>query len=81
LNGTRSSGNISLNWSAVAGATSYQVFRSTSSSGPFNLLTTVSVTSASDTIPPNRTYRYIVVALDSCGGSGAQSNIRSFTRP
>jgi hypothetical protein len=63
----------------VAGATSYQVYKSTSAGGSFSLFTTVAGTSASDTIPNNRTYRYYVVAVNACG-TGPQSNIVTITR-
>ena len=79
LNGSRSGSNVNLSWSAVAGATSYQVYKSTSAGGSFSLFTTVAGTSASDTIPNNRTYRYYVVAVNACG-TGPQSNIVTITR-
>ena len=79
LSGSRSGSNVNLSWSAVAGATSYEVYKSTSASGSFSLFTTVAGTSTSDTIPNGRTYRYYVVAVNVCG-TGPQSNIVTITR-
>src|SRR6185503_7369095 len=51
LTATAVPGNtVNLNWSAVSGATSYSIYRATSSSGPFApIVTLVAGTSYSDT--------------------------------
>jgi hypothetical protein len=80
LNGSRSGGNVNLSWSAVSGATSYEVFRSTSSSGSLSSWRTVSGTSTTDSIPNSRTYRYQVRAVNGCGQTGPLSNMVTITR-
>jgi hypothetical protein len=80
LSGTRTGSNVNLSWNAVANATSYQVYRSSSATGPFSSLTTTATTSAGDSIPNTSTYRYYVIAMNSCGQSSAQSNTVTITR-
>jgi fibronectin type 3 domain-containing protein len=68
---TQSSSSILLTWNAVAGATSYNVFRSTNAAGPFTTSAGVVTTpSFTDTgLSSNRTYYYAV----SASGSGYTS--------
>lgn len=61
---------IQLNWSAVSGATSYQVFRATSSTGARTHIATPSSAAHTDTsITPGATYWYWVKACNSAGCS------------
>jgi probable HAF family extracellular repeat protein len=69
---TESSGNavVSLSWVPSFGAASYNVKRSTSSSGPFTTVATVTGTSFTDTGVANCTlYSYAISAVNSAGES------------
>jgi fibronectin type 3 domain-containing protein len=68
-----SAGNaqVSLTWSATAGATSYHVKRSTTSGGPYTQVSAPSGTNSTDTgLANSTTYFYVVSALNSAGESG-----------
>ncbi len=80
---TRSGSTVTLNWTAVPGATSYKVYRSSSSSGPFSPVATgVTGTSTTDGGFSSGTTRwYYITAVNSCGQEGPASNTRSITRP
>jgi fibronectin type 3 domain-containing protein len=71
---------VSLNWNAVAGATGYNIKRSTTAGGPYSAIATgVSGTLYADTTVTNgTTYYYIVTALSGTGESG-NSNQASAT--
>ena len=59
---------ITLSWSASAGASAYQIKRSLTSTGPFTLLATLSVTTFTDTdIANDITYYYVISAVNSVG--------------
>jgi fibronectin type 3 domain-containing protein len=61
---------ISLSWSASAGASSYDVKRSTTSGGPYTQIATASTNSYSDTgLTNGTTYYYVVSAANSAGQS------------
>jgi fibronectin type 3 domain-containing protein len=76
-----SSAGIDISWKAVAHAQTYQVCRSQSSSGPFQILSTVSgVTfrdSSSDVVGVNlsRDFFYKVTAVSAYGVTGPDSNV------
>ena len=62
---TASSSEASLNWSAAAGATSYDVYRSLVTGGGYTLLANVAGTSYSDTgLNVATNYYYVVVGRD-----------------
>ncbi len=66
LTATASSGQITLTWNSVAGATSYQVSRSTGSGGPYSALATAKTNSYTDTgLPGDSTYYYVVRSVNS----------------
>ena len=66
-------GVVSLTWSTVPGANSYNLRRSPSTNGPFTLITSTSSTSYNDTTVINgSTYYYIVSAVNP-GGEGSNS--------
>lgn len=68
---------ISLNWiqSPTAGITQNKIYRSTTSSGTYALLTTVpAATSYSDSVPSGTTYYYVVTAVSSSGESAASNS-------
>lgn len=66
-------GDITLTWKAIAGATSYQVYRSTNNITGVHSLTpiaTVTQTTYQDTGLGNGTYYYVIVAVNGTGDSG-----------
>ena len=74
-----SASQINLSWTAVSGATGYNVYRSTTSGGPYTLVGSTAGTSFSNTgLSCNTTYFYVVRATNSCGESG-NSNQASAT--
>ncbi|MDQ7093885.1 cell wall-binding repeat-containing protein [Desulfosporosinus sp. PR] len=76
---TVSSGQINLSWDSVDGATSYYIYGSTSSSGTYTHLATVTTTSYANTgLWADTTYYYKVQAVNS-SGSGPYSPIASAT--
>ena len=65
---TVSSGQVGLSWSSVSGATEYQVWRSTTSGGPYTTIATVTGTSHTDsTVTSGTTYFYRVAAVIASG--------------
>jgi fibronectin type 3 domain-containing protein len=79
---TASPGNaqVTLNWNASSGATSYNVKRSTTSGGPYTTIATgVTATSFTNTgLTNGTTYFFVVSAVNSAGQSG-NSNQASAT--
>ena len=70
LTATAGNGQVSLTWNASAGATSYNVKRSTASGGPYTTISSPTTTSYSDTSVTNGTpYYYVVSAVNSAGES------------
>jgi len=77
INLTTTSGDrtVSLSWTGSVGATSYNVKRSTSSSGPFAVLANVATTAFTDTSVVDCTiYTYVVSAVNSAGESPNSSS-------
>jgi subtilisin-like proprotein convertase family protein len=70
-----SSSQINVSWTASAGATSYNVLRSTTNGGPYSLAGTSATTSFSDTgLTCNTAYYYVVQAVGACtSGNSAQA--------
>ncbi|SPF43275.1 putative Tripeptidyl-peptidase I [Candidatus Desulfosporosinus infrequens] len=65
---------VNMTWSAVSGANSYKVYRSTSSTGSYTQIANPTTTSFSDTgLTQNTTYYYKVSAVGT-SGEGLQSN-------
>ncbi|WP_166542003.1 lytic polysaccharide monooxygenase [Paenibacillus lutrae] len=62
--------SVSLNWSAVAGASSYQVFRNNVAVG-----TTSSTSFTSTGLSSGTTYSFTVAAIDSSGKASAASSV------
>jgi subtilisin-like proprotein convertase family protein len=71
-----SASQINVAWTASAGATSYNILRSTTSGGPYTQVGTSATTSFPDTgLACNTTYYYVVQAVGSCAsGSSAQAS-------
>ncbi|MDR3539367.1 MAG: cell wall-binding repeat-containing protein, partial [Desulfosporosinus sp.] len=65
-----SSSQINLTWDAISGATSYYIFRATSSAGTYANIVAVTTTGYVDTVlPSGTTYYYKVQAVNSAGTS------------
>jgi len=66
---------INVSWTASAGATSYNILRSTTSGGPYSLAGTSATTSFSDPgLTCNTAYYYVVQAVGACtSGNSAQA--------
>jgi len=63
---------INVSWTASAGATSYNVLRSTTSGGPYTQVGTSATTSFSDTgLTCNTTYYYVVQAVGACASANS----------
>jgi len=74
VTGTAGNGQVALNWTAVSGATSYNVKRSTVSGGPYTTVTNLTGTSYVDNAVTNSTtYYYVVSALNTFGEGGNSS--------
>ncbi|MGC4000267.1 MAG: alpha-amylase family glycosyl hydrolase [Anaeromyxobacter sp.] len=77
-----SSSQINLSWAASAGATSYTVYRSSSSAGTFTSLGSTTGTSYSNTgLAASSTWFYYVVATNSAGSSGPSPEVSATTLP
>jgi len=70
---------VTLNWSAVPGATGYNVEVATTSGGPYTYLTTVSSLTYTDTGNANNTKYYYVITANNSGGTSANSTEVSAT--
>jgi fibronectin type 3 domain-containing protein len=86
LSATPGSASVALVWNASSGATSYNVYRGTSSGGETLLASGVTSTSYTDNSAANGTkYYYIVKAVDSAGTSGPSNEVsatpQSSTQP
>jgi fibronectin type 3 domain-containing protein len=70
---------VTVNWSPVAGASTYSVLRSTASGGPYTVAASgVSGTSFTDTGLTNDTkYYYVVSATNGCGPSGNSAEVNA----
>jgi hypothetical protein len=66
-------GQVSLAWSSVGGATSYNVKRSPSDGGPYTTISSASGTNYMDTAVINGTTYYYVVSAVGAGGEGPNS--------
>ena len=80
---TAGSNQVALSWSAVSGASSYIVKRSTSSNGPFvNLAVGLTGTSFTDTTAVNgTTYYYQIVAANALGEGIATTTLVATPQP
>jgi hypothetical protein len=80
LSATAGDTQVSLSWSAAAGATSYNVKRATTTGGPYATIATGITTTAytSTGLANGTTYHYVISALNAVGESG-NSNQASAT--
>lgn len=74
LTATASSGQVGLNWSATTGATSYNVYRGTTSGSLSLLAGSVASAAYLDTTVTNGTTYYYAVSAVNSGGESAQSS-------
>jgi hypothetical protein len=74
-------GQVTLTWSAVSGAVSYNLKRATSSGGPYATIVNTTSTSYTDTSVINGTTYYYVVSAVGAGGEGFNSSEVSATPP
>jgi len=75
-----SASQINLSWSAVSGATSYTILRSTTSGGPYSSVGTSATTSFSNTgLSCNTTYYYVVTASNGSCSSGNSAQAQATT--
>ncbi len=76
LTATAGNGQVSLSWSASAGATSYNVKRGTVSGGPYDVIGSATTTTYTDNTAANgTTYFYVVSAVNSAGESGNSTEV------
>jgi fibronectin type 3 domain-containing protein/DNA-binding beta-propeller fold protein YncE len=82
LAATTSFGQVTLTWSASAGAASYNIERSLTSGGPYTTIANnVTATSYTDTGLVNGTKYYYVVSAVNAGGTSANSSEINSTVP
>lgn len=75
-------GEVSLSWGAVAGATGYAVLRSLSPGGPYTEVASISSTTFTDLgVSPGTTYYYVVQAGDAQTTSPSSSEASASTDP
>jgi fibronectin type 3 domain-containing protein len=74
LTATAGIAQVTLNWTAVTGATSYNVQRSTTSGGPYTTVGTPTTNSFTNTGLTNGTTYYYVVAAVNSAGTGPNSS-------
>ena len=75
---TPGNAQVSLSWSASAGATSYHVKRATVSGGPYTQVAAPTATNYVDTSATNGTkYFYVVSAVDSAGESANSAEVNA----
>ncbi|HEV7573012.1 MAG TPA: DNA/RNA non-specific endonuclease [Thermoanaerobaculia bacterium] len=74
VNATAGNGHVALTWSAVGGATSYNVKRSTTSGSGYATIASPATTSYDDTSAANGTTYYYVISAVNSGVEGANSS-------
>lgn len=80
LTATGGSGQVSLSWNTVTGATYYGVLRGSGPSGPFALIAKPAGTTYTDTgLQSTTTYYYEVEAVNSAGASSPSSYVSATT--
>jgi glucuronoarabinoxylan endo-1,4-beta-xylanase len=78
LTATAGNAQVSMTWNASAGATSYNVKRSTTSGGPYTTIGSPTTASYTDTgVTNGTTYYYVVSAVNSAGESGNSAEVKA----
>ena len=78
LTATAGDTQTSLNWTASSGATSYHVKRSTTSGGPYTLVSSPTATAFTDTgLTDGTKYYYVVSAANSVGESANSAEVNA----
>jgi len=74
---------ITLNWTASPGASSYTVYRSASTGGPYTALASniTPVTYTDSGLPGSSRYFYVVTAINTTGASAYSQEANAFTLP
>jgi hypothetical protein len=76
-----SSSEITVSWTASSGATTYNIYSSTSSSGPFTLVGSTAATSFTNSgLSSSTTYYYEVSASNSAGTSASSPPVSASTQ-
>jgi hypothetical protein len=74
--GTAGDGVATLKWNSVTRATGYNILRSSTSGGPYALVTSVAVTNYTDTgLLDGTNYYYVVTALNAAGESAYSATV------
>jgi Fibronectin type III domain len=69
---------ITFTWDAAPGASTYTLERSTTSGGPYTIITSGIVgTTTTDTPPSGANFYYILIACNSCGCSGFSTELEA----
>ncbi len=78
---TAGGSQVTLSWDAIAGATGYNVKRSTTAGGPYITIATnvIATRYIDNTVTNGTTYYYVVTAVNSDGNESANSNEASAT--
>lgn len=74
ITATGTAAGVTVTWSAVAGASGYQIFRQDSAGGAWNLLNSTSSTQYSDAPAAGHTFLYRVRAYDALQNQSTDSN-------
>ena len=76
LQATAGNAQVSLTWSASTGATSYNVKRSTTTGGPYTIVSSAAATNFTDTgLTNGSTYYYVVSAVNAIGESANSAQV------
>ena len=76
LSASAGNGQVTLNWNASSGATSYNVKRSTTSGGPYTTIANVATPSFTNTgLTNGMTYFFVVSAVNAAGESGNSTQV------
>lgn len=76
--------SVSVSWNALVGASSYNLYRDTSSSGSFSTAVGTNLTSTSSTVSglsAGTTYYFEVEAVNATGSSGKSAPVSALTLP
>lgn len=75
-------GQVSISWTTVTGAASYNVKRSATSGGPYTTLSSPTASPYTDTTVTNgTTYYYVVSAVNTAGESGNSGEVSAMPQP